>query len=162
MTLAHLPSLPITRSGLGGRPGNLAQGHRRGVFSPYFLPRRPVAPFFEAGPKAGAPREANRFPSCKRFANGRFGLMIVLHRHDANDRERFSEKRTGLDHAGLMVANRAELEKWGDHLAAHGVKPSSEAAAPLTQSPISDEPYGSVLVFRDPDNIQLEMFAPPG
>jgi glyoxylase I family protein len=22
----------------------------------------------------------------------------------------------------------------------------------LTQSPIADEPYGSVLVFRDPDN----------
>jgi hypothetical protein len=22
-------------------------------------------------------------------------------------------------------------------------------------------PYGSVLVFRDPDNIQLELFAPP-
>ncbi len=96
------------------------------------------------------------------LADEQQSLMIVLHRHDANDRERFSEKRTGLDHAGLMVANRAELEKWGDHLAAHGVKPSSEAAAPLTQSPISDEPYGSVLVFRDPDNIQLEMFAPPG
>jgi hypothetical protein len=31
----------------------------------------------------------------------------------------------------------------------------------LTQSPIADEVYGSVLVFRDPDNIQLEFFAPP-
>jgi hypothetical protein len=31
----------------------------------------------------------------------------------------------------------------------------------LTQSPIADEPYGSVLVFRDPDNIQLELFSPP-
>ena len=29
-----------------------------------------------------------------------------------------------------------------------------------TQSPIVDEPYASVLVFRDPDNIQLELFAP--
>ena len=27
-------------------------------------------------------------------------------------------------------------------------------------SPIADEPYASVLVFRDPDNIQLELFAP--
>ena len=24
------------------------------------------------------------------------------------------------------------------------------------------EPYGSVLVFRDPDNIQLELFSPAG
>lgn len=86
-------------------------------------------------------------------------LMIVLHRHDANELERFSEKRTGLDHAGFMVASRAELESWRDHLAAHGVVPSAEAASPLTQSPIADEPYGSVLVFRDPDNIQLEFLA---
>jgi len=95
------------------------------------------------------------------LADEQWTLMIVLHRHDANERERFSEKRTGLDHAGVMVANRAELESWRDHLAAHGVVPSAEAASPLTQSPIADEPYGSVLVFRDPDNIQLEIFAPP-
>ena len=31
------------------------------------------------------------------------------------------------------------------------------ANKPLTQSPIADEPYGSVLVFRDPDNIQIEL-----
>jgi catechol 2,3-dioxygenase-like lactoylglutathione lyase family enzyme len=86
-------------------------------------------------------------------------LMIVLHRHDANQPERFSEMRTGLDHAGFMVASRAELERWRDHLAALGVVPYAEAASPLTQSPIADEPYGSVLVFRDPDNIQLEFIA---
>ena len=38
---------------------------------------------------------------------------------------------------------------------------AERADKPLTQSPISDQPYGSVLVFRDPDNIQLELFAPP-
>jgi hypothetical protein len=32
----------------------------------------------------------------------------------------------------------------------------------LTQSPIADTPYGGVLVFRDPDNIQLEFFCQPG
>jgi hypothetical protein len=36
------------------------------------------------------------------------------------------------------------------------------ADKPLTQSPIADEVYGSVVVFRDPDNIQLELFCPPG
>ena len=36
------------------------------------------------------------------------------------------------------------------------------ADKPLTQSPIADEAYGSVIVFRDPDNIQLELFCPPG
>lgn len=33
---------------------------------------------------------------------------------------------------------------------------------PLAQSPITDEAYGSVIVFRDPDNPQLELFCPPG
>jgi catechol 2,3-dioxygenase-like lactoylglutathione lyase family enzyme len=88
-------------------------------------------------------------------------LSVVLHRHDANEREEFVETRTGLDHVGLMVADRAELEAWQAHLEGNGVTRSAAADHPLTQSPIADESYGSVLVFRDPDNIQLELFAPP-
>ena len=42
----------------------------------------------------------------------------------------------------------------------NGVVRADTADKPLTQSPIADEPYGSVLVFRDPDNIQLELFCP--
>ncbi len=38
-------------------------------------------------------------------------------------------------------------------------QPAAAADRPCTQSPIADEPYGSVLVFRDPDNIQLELAA---
>jgi glyoxylase I family protein len=80
------------------------------------------------------------------------GLIIVLHHHDANQRETFAETRTGLDHVGFSVPSRADLEAWQAHLQALGV----------TQSPIADTPYGHILVFRDPDNIQLELFAPPG
>ena len=87
----------------------------------------------------------------KLLTDDRWGLIIVLHHHDANPGERFSERRTGLDHVGLAVASRAELEGWQRHLAELGV----------SHSPIADRPYGSVLVFRDPDNIQLELFAPP-
>jgi len=65
-------------------------------------------------------------------------------------RERFAEARTGLDHFGLAVPTRADLEAWQAHLQQLGVQ----------HSPIADRPYGSVLVFRDPDNIQLELFAP--
>jgi glyoxylase I family protein len=46
------------------------------------------------------------------------------------------------------------------HLEPNGVRRSERADKPLTQSPMADEPYASVLVFRDPDNIQLELFAP--
>jgi catechol 2,3-dioxygenase-like lactoylglutathione lyase family enzyme len=80
------------------------------------------------------------------------GLFIGLHAHNANKGEAFMETATGLDHASFSVAGRTALESWQEHLAAHGVH----------QSPITDAPYGSVLVFRDPDNIQLELFAAPG
>jgi glyoxylase I family protein len=87
-------------------------------------------------------------------------LMFALHRHDANDGSRFTEIATGLDHAGLAVPSRHDLELWQDHLEANGVARADTADKPLTQSPIADESYASVLVFRDPDNIQLELFAP--
>ena len=88
-------------------------------------------------------------------------LVIVLHRHDANNGETFLESRTGLDHAGFVVPTREDLVAWQSHLEEHGVVRAEAADRPLTQSPIANEPYGSVLVFRDPDNIQLEFFAPP-
>lgn len=88
-------------------------------------------------------------------------LVIALHRHDANSGESFSESRTGLDHAGFTVPTRDDLLAWQVHLETQGVARADSADRALTQSPITDEPYGSVLVFRDPDNIQLEFFAPP-
>jgi glyoxylase I family protein len=87
-------------------------------------------------------------------------LMIVLHRHDANGGEAFAETRTGLDHVGLAVPSRADLEAWQEHLEGLGVARAVAADRPCTQSPIVDRPYGSVLVFRDPDNIQLELSCP--
>ena len=87
-------------------------------------------------------------------------LMIVLHHHDANDDALFAETVNGLDHAGFIVPARGDLEAWQVHLEGQGVLCVEIADKPLTQSPIADEPYGSVLVFRDPDNIQLELFSP--
>ena len=89
-------------------------------------------------------------------------LTLVLHRHDANQGEGFSERRAGLDHVGFSVPSRPDLETWQAHLDQVGVKRAQTADQPCTQSAISDAPYASVLVFRDPDNIQLELFAPPG
>lgn len=97
----------------------------------------------------------------KVLADDKRQLIVVLHRHDTNEREKFVETHTGLDHVGLRVADRGELEAWQAHLEKNGVKRSAAADRPLTQSPIADESYGSVLVFRDPDNIQLELSAPP-
>jgi catechol 2,3-dioxygenase-like lactoylglutathione lyase family enzyme len=80
------------------------------------------------------------------------GLFLGFHTHDENEGERFTEFRTGLDHLGFGVDSRAELEAWRLRIEERGID----------HSPIADRDYGSVLVFRDPDNIQLELYAPPG
>jgi glyoxylase I family protein len=96
----------------------------------------------------------------KLLSNEDRSLMFVLHRHDANDGQLFSERATGLDHVGLSVTTRVELEQWEQHLEANGIVLADPAAKPFTRSAIIDAPYASVMVFRDPDNIQLELFAP--
>ncbi len=79
------------------------------------------------------------------------GFFLGLTQHEANDGTPFRETNAGLDHLAFAVADREELEEWEERLAAKGV----------TYSPIQDVFYGSVLVFRDPDGIQLELFVPP-
>jgi glyoxylase I family protein len=75
-------------------------------------------------------------------------MVLCLQQHKANRGERFDPTRTGGDHVGLKVDSREELEKW---FAWFG-------EADVVHSPIADRDYGSVLCFKDPDGIQLEMF----
>ena len=78
-----------------------------------------------------------------------WSMCIGLHTHPTNERERFSESRTGLDHIGFMVSGRAELDAWEAKLTEVGVE----------HSPVNDQGGYAVLVFRDPDNIQLEFMS---
>jgi glyoxylase I family protein len=84
------------------------------------------------------------------LTNPENGLIIGLHHHEANDGEVFQEARTGLDHLALGVARREDLGSWAAWLDELGIEHSGviDASEPL--------PY-SVVVFRDPDNIQLEL-----
>ena len=79
-------------------------------------------------------------------------LMVSLAQHEAGQGGQFDELRPGLDHLSFAVADRDALEVWERHLVERGV----------TCSPIQDVPYGSVLVLRDPDHIQLELFVLAG
>ena len=79
------------------------------------------------------------------------GLAIGLHQHTGNRGESFDECRTGLDHIGFNVADRAEMDRWAEHLTSVGVEHSGVRD-------ITDPMPFSTLVFRDPDNIQLELF----
>jgi glyoxylase I family protein len=81
------------------------------------------------------------------------GILLSLHQFPGGGGgDRFDERRVGLDHLSFGVANRAELEAWQARLEELGIRHGG----------IVDAPYGSALSFRDPDNIALELFAPPG
>ena len=75
-------------------------------------------------------------------------MVLCLQQHTTNRGELFDPVRTGGDHLGLKVESRDELDKWATWFAENDV----------VHSPIADQPYGSVLCFKDPDGIQLEMF----
>lgn len=81
----------------------------------------------------------------------RCGLFLGLTGHGQRaSGDRFSEFRTGLDHVALAVADRAALDAWAAHLDAHGVEHSGINASLL----------GEIITLRDPDNTQIELFAP--
>lgn len=80
------------------------------------------------------------------------GVILGFREHPAGPGDRFDETRTGLDHFAFHVESRAELEKWVGRLDELGV----------AHSGIKDVYYGSIITFRDPDNIQAEFFAMPG
>ena len=79
--------------------------------------------------------------------------LVGIHQfHDAHGSDPFDERRPGLDHVAFACSSRAELEQWESKLGELGIQNGG----------IVDAPYGSGLSFRDPDNIALEFFAPPG
>jgi glyoxylase I family protein len=76
------------------------------------------------------------------------GLVVGLRQDLGHADGAFDEFRTGLDHVSFRVPSRQDLEDWQERL--------SDAGVHFT--PIVDTPSGSVIVFRDPDNIQLEFW----
>jgi catechol 2,3-dioxygenase-like lactoylglutathione lyase family enzyme len=80
------------------------------------------------------------------------GTLFGIHLQANPQAGEYTELQPGLDHVGFGVANRAALEEWEKKLNDMGIKHGG----------IVDAPYGSGLSFRDPDNIALEFFAPPG
>ena len=107
----------------------------------------------------GADRVPLKFPhyGCEDTGYGelliepRSGVIIGLHTNTGNDGKPFDEARTGLDHVALNVATRADLEAWTDWLDELGIAHSGVRSG--------EEPFPfATVVFRDPDNIQLELF----
>lgn len=74
--------------------------------------------------------------------------IIEFQQHDANRGEVFDPRRTGFDHMGFKVDQRADLDEWLARFKQLGVR----------HSPIAERDYGAVVTFKDPDGIQFEMF----
>lgn len=77
-------------------------------------------------------------------------FLVGLKQWERGSGDAFNEFRTGMDHLSFGVTDRAALEEWERRFSELGVE----------HSPIADTPFGPLLPFRDPDNVQLELCAP--
>jgi glyoxylase I family protein len=76
-----------------------------------------------------------------------FTVSLVTHENLVTDK--FDERAVGLDHLAMRVPDRAALEAWAKHLDDLGIEHSG----------VQEENGGPLIVLRDPDNIQLELWA---
>ncbi len=75
--------------------------------------------------------------------------VLFFHTHDSTKKgERFDETRIGLDHLSFVAPDREALEKL--------VKTLRDADVETTDVKIFPPSGNLYVVFRDPDNIQLE------
>jgi len=80
-----------------------------------------------------------------------FRLNFTQHRPGSTDR--FSEVNLGMDHVAFHVTGgKTALETWINRLDERGIE----------HSEIKRGDVGDVITFRDPDNIQLELYATEG
>ena len=78
-------------------------------------------------------------------------MMVGLRLHDStSEGDTFDPFRVGLDHYGVHVESKDELEKWQSHL--------DECGA--SHSGIVESPFGLHLNAKDPDKIAIEFFVP--
>ena len=78
------------------------------------------------------------------------GFMVGLRTHASTPQaDSFQFARVGMDHMGVHVENRAELEKWGSHLDERGAENSG----------IVESPFGLHINVKDPDGIAIEFVA---
>jgi len=71
---------------------------------------------------------------------------IGLRQFDNASADAFDERRIGLDHIAFDIGDTEELGHWQEHLKGLGVA--------FNVTPL---PELSILVIRDPDNIQIEL-----
>jgi len=84
------------------------------------------------------------------LAHPESGCLVGLREYADGSADGFDEKRTGMDHLAFGVSSAEELAGWERELSRRDV--------PFTPATVT--PIGTVVVFRDPDNTQLEFWLP--
>ena len=79
------------------------------------------------------------------------GITVTLTAHENGTADSFDERRTGLDHISFAVPAIADLHRLKELFLERGVDHSE--VKPIASG------AGGMITFRDPDNIQLELFA---
>ena len=78
--------------------------------------------------------------------------FLTLTAHESGSPDSFSELRPGLDHVAFRVPSGADVDAYKRRFEEHGVDHSE-----IKPTRSGD---GAMITLRDPDNIQLEVFAP--
>jgi glyoxylase I family protein len=79
------------------------------------------------------------------------GITLTLTVHHAGSGDGFDERRTGMDHVSFAVPTIDDLHKLKARFEEKGVVHSE--VKPIASG------AGGMITFRDPDNIQMELFA---
>jgi len=84
------------------------------------------------------------------LADPETGLVLCLVSDGTRRQQSFDEHALGLDHLEVLVPEREALDRWVEHLDDVGVQHSGVKEPTYSRS--------AMVTFRDPDNIQLELF----
>lgn len=120
---------------------------RSKAFYATLLGRDPVIDESASVDEPGVRQDQARFYGGVVFS---FGHQVLGLRPVAEAGDTFSSTRVGLDHIGLLMGSRAELDQAAERLDADGV----------THGRVTD--IGSMLILsvQDPDDINLELVVP--
>jgi glyoxylase I family protein len=95
-----------------------------------------------------APPDAEGIPPALLLLHPDSGFLVALCGHRDRSGDRFSPRRTGLDHIALEISDEDQLAHWIGELDALGVE----------HSPIRDLGHSRFVPLEDPDGIQLELW----
>jgi glyoxylase I family protein len=147
--MSQQPAEPVVPSGIHHIRLTVTDIARSKAFYSTLLGRAPVIDHSDVAGEPGVREDRSRFYGGVVYS---FGDRVLGLRPVADAGDTFSSVRVGLDHVGLLVGSRAELDAAAERLSADGV-PHGE---------ITDLGPMLILSLQDPDDINLELCCLPG